>query len=539
MTALLIRCTKIFGAAIAGLCLSGAFAPLNAWFLAPVGVALLTLLSQEKSWIFCGSLGFIGGFSYSVTVLHWLSPVGLDTVILLSMLFGAWFLLLFFGLKLTWQLQLAPLWAASIWILMELLSSNIPLGGFGWLRLAFGQSNAPVIPATSIIGVTGVSFLVALTGTLLAKAVSSLFGLQRSTITPTTRGSARWQRIQGGVLFAAVAILLFGGAAIPLLARPSDPNSTPTMTIAAVQGGVPGSGVNSLGRQAQVVQNHVTETKNLAAKVANGQEPQPELVVWPENSTDIDPILNLAIQRSLSKAADAIQAPILVGAVRMNSTTPPTLHNSGILWEPGIGPTHEYVKQFLVPFGEYMPLRNWIAKVTDRVDLVPNDFVPGDKPGVFTVAGNRIGDLICYEILSNTMVRQVAQQDITVLILQANNATYTNSELGGLDEPEQLLNIARIRAIETQKSVVVATTNGITAASDASGQIIEQIPPIRAGSLVAAVPLQYGQSLAVSIGVIVEYLLVTVAIVTLAIGVLVARRSRQPRPASISDGDSN
>ena len=134
-------------------------------------------------------------------------------------------------------------------------------------------------------------------------------------------------------------------------------------------------------------------TDNLAAKVAAGQPAPPDLVIWPENSTDIDPMQYPPVYEEIASAAAAISRPILVGAVLQNP-----VRNAGVLWLPGKGPMTMYVKQKLVPFGEYIPLRCLISKITSLTALQPENFTPGNKTVVFHVGQIRLGEMICWEV---------------------------------------------------------------------------------------------------------------------------------------------
>ena len=107
----------------------------------------------------------------------------------------------------------------------------------------------------------------------------------------------------------------------------------------------------------EITSNHVAATEKLAAKVAAGQAAKPDLVIWPENSTDIDPTLYPPLYDEISGAAAAIGRPILVGAVLQNPQ-----RNAGVLWLPRQGPTTIYAKRRLVPFGEYVPFRSRSAR---------------------------------------------------------------------------------------------------------------------------------------------------------------------------------
>ena len=137
------------------------------------------------------------------------------------------------------------------------------------------------------------------------------------------------------------------------------------------------------GERRAVLDNHVTQTLALAQAVSRGDAPQPDVVVWPENSSDLDPYTNADARTAISTAARAIEAPVLVGAVITNPDDPATVLNVGIVWDPVSGPQERYVKQHPVPFGEYVPFRPLLTRLIGRFDLVPRDFVAGSAPGCY------------------------------------------------------------------------------------------------------------------------------------------------------------
>lgn len=506
---------RLVGAVLVGLGLAFSFAPINAWYLAPLAVALFVWILREQRWCQALIWGFITGVVYAVITLHWLSPVGTDTVGLLSGLFGLWFALLGLGICLVSRLPFAPFWVACWWTLIEFGFSTVPLGGFSWLRLAFGQSDGIFLGPTQLVGVAGTSFAVALVGALLFRIGD--WAVQFKNEYPKLKSA--WLALGNAVV--AVGIVAAGA-----LVTHNPDYTEDSMTVAAVQGDVPGTGLNSLGEQAAVVRNHVAATKELAQDIAYGKVEQPDLVVWPENSTDIDPITNLGIRTQIDAAATAVKAPILVGAVRTNDTHPITLANTAILWKPGTGASDEYIKQHLVPFGEYMPFRELISRYTDRVNLVPRDFVSGNSPGVFEIDGRRVGSLICYEVLSDSVIRSTMSEDVNFLVLQANNATYIHNGPGGLTEAEQLLNIARIRAVETERSIVVATTNGITTVVDPFGRVVEQIAPFEPGYLVTQVPISGYPPVGIFVGRYIEYGLALLGLLAFVAGIVAVNRKK-------------
>src|SRR5690625_1486046 len=148
-----------------------------------------------------------------------------------------------------------------------------------------------------------------------------------------------------------------------------------TLRVGAVQGNVPGQGLDAFERQRMVLNNHVEETHRLAER---GEDL--DLVVWPENATDIDPQVDAEAYRAIDAAAAEVDAPLLVGAVRAVGESERI--NISLLWEAGVGVTESCVIQDAAPFGEYIPFRPIARLVSKEADRIQRDMIGGDEVGV-------------------------------------------------------------------------------------------------------------------------------------------------------------
>ena len=310
--------------------------------------------------------------------------------------------------------------------------------------------------------------------------------------------------------------LVFAGGLLPV-----DPvGGAPTATVAAIQGNVPRArNLPQLLNDSQVTQNHVAATEALAAAVKAGRLPAPDVVIWPENSTNLDPREYPAIYADLAGAVAAVGKPILVGEVLQNPE-----RNVGQLWVPGAGPTTIYVKRELVPFGEYIPFRSIISSFSSLPSLQPVDFTPGRDPVVFDVGKIRLGDVICYEVGFDDLVRSEVNAGANLLALQSNDADF---ELDGqLGETEQQTAMARIRAIESDRALVYASTTGESTVISPSGAVIARTGIWRRAILDERVPLVSYRTLADRVGAWPEYVLVLVTVLALGLAVVTLRRRR-------------
>ena len=142
---------------------------------------------------------------------------------------------------------------------------------------------------------------------------------------------------------------------------------------------MPRLGLDFNAQRRAVLDNHVRETLRLADDVRAGRAPQPTVVIWPENSSDIDPIANRDAADQIGVAADAIRAPILVGAVVAApgyTQDDPQATNTVIVWDPVGGPGERHDKKIVQPFGEYLPWRGFFRLLSSFADRA-GYFVPG------------------------------------------------------------------------------------------------------------------------------------------------------------------
>ncbi len=505
----------LLAALLGGAALAAAFPPAGIWPLAAAGPAVLAITLWGRSLRGALATGLAFGLGFFFPLLSWLVNVAWYAWTALAVAEAIVFAVLAVGQRLLLRLPAWPLAVAGWWVAAEAFRARWPWG-FPWGRLAMSQAQAPTARWVAIGGPPLLSFLLALAGATLAWLLLSLPPLAR-------RGTGRQPaRMVPAVAFAAAAGLALAGGLLPVDAagRP-----VARAEVAAVQGNVPHArNLPDLLRASEVTQNHAVATEQLAAEVAAGSRPAPQVVVWPENSTDLDPMLYPAIYGVIARAVDAIRSPVLVGAVLQHP-----LRNTGQLWLPGRGPVEIYVKRQLVPFGEYIPMRGLLDKITSLPDLQPVNFTPGHKAVVFRIGQIRLGDVICYEIGFDNLVTSEVTAGANLLTMQTNDADFEID--GQLGETEQQLAMARIRAIEFDRAVVVASTTGESAIIAPDGSLIVHSGTWRRALLEARVPLRSVMTPAARAGQWPEYGIVaaTVAALLAAIGLAVAdRRRRSP-----------
>jgi apolipoprotein N-acyltransferase len=494
---------RFVAAILAGTGLALAFPPYDLWPLAIVSVGGLSLLVRGVSWRGAALLGMGFGVAFFLVLTRWMLVIGPDAWVLLSVVEGAFFALLTVALRLTAPLRAWPLWHAALWVAAEGLRARLPFGGLPWGKLAFAYTDTPLAPYAAVGGVPLVTFAAALAGCGLA-AVPLL----------VVRGRPVAAAAAGLAVFAVGA----AGLALPL----PDPVGR-EVTAAVVQGNVPRAGLDFLGQREQVLRNHVAATRELAARVRAGTLPEPDLVIWPENASDIDPYLDDGARALIDAAVRDVGAPILVGAV-VQGPDPAHVQNTGIVWTPGQGPGDTYVKRHPVPFGEYVPFRSVLQPWIGRLDRIPRDFYAGDRPGVLTVGPARVGVVICFEIAYDDLVRDTVRGGGEMLVVQTNNATY-----GRTGQPEQQLAISRLRAAEHGRTLLVAATSGISAVATPDGAVVDVSQEFTADLLVAKVPLRSARTVATRVGAWPELGIALLGLVGIALAV---GRGRSRRPGA-------
>ena len=509
----------------AGLLLAAAFPPYGAWPLAFISPALLIVALHGRTLRATFALGLIFGFAFNFPLVAWVINLAWFAWVALAIAAALIFAVFTVAQRLLLNLRWWPLAVAGWWVAAEAFRDRWPWGGFPWGRLAMSQAGVPTQGWAAIAGPPVLTFMVALVAASLGWLLLSAFGWGPAK----EPRNARFSLGSGRRRLLAPALALIGSAALAVLpaALPLDPvpANASTATVAAIQGNVPRarSLAGQLNSDWVVTVNHAAATDKLAAEVAAGKAAEPDLVIWPENSTDIDPLLYPPVYQEIASAAAAIDRPILVGAVLQN----PEL-NAGVLWLPGKGPTTVYAKRRLVPFGEYIPFRSLISKITSLTQLQGIPFVPGHKTVIFDVGQIRLGDIICYEIGFDDLVRSEVVAGANLLSMQSNDATFEREGPITAESGQQLA-MARIRAVEFDRAVVVASTTGYSAIVAPNGQLVARTTMWTQAELEARVPLLTYDTLAERLGAWPEWAIVAATALALCFAIGQASIARKRR----------
>lgn len=571
---------RVVAAVAGGILLFLAFPPLDWWWCAPLGVAL-TVVSlygcrpRRAAWI-----GYLAGAAFLLPALAWVRPIGDDAwfglVGVESLFYAATAACAAAVFRLRWW----PLWFAALWVAMEWARGLFPVGGFPWARVAFSQGESAFTSYAALGGAPLVSFAVALCGALLAMALVRQAALtphpgRAAKTSPLPRDqhessrSLAVEQAESGELSAVLGDGPGDGAgsgdeagsgdgagngagagsgsgpagtgpgraagkgsaagrvvpvalalAVPLLAfavpRPGDEGRS--VNVGIVQGNVPGEGMYAFGDEpAVVLKNHADQTHALAKAVRDGKLPKPDLVVLPENSTDIDPYRDAFARETIDASVKDVGVPTLVGAVvaigeEFRATR-------SLAWDPVTGPGAYYDKQQLVPFGEFTPFKEIVLALFERANLVGRQSVPGTRDGDLRMGPVTIGAVNCYEVAFDGVVRDTVRAGGTPLVVQTNNASYALTNL-----PPQQLAMSKLRAVEHNRAVVTAATTGISAYVTPDGKVSWQTRERVADMTVVKVPVRTQTTIATRVGAAPEWALIVMGVAAVGVAAWRGRR---------------
>ncbi|MFK4760703.1 apolipoprotein N-acyltransferase [Microbacterium sp. ZW T5_45] len=480
-------------AAASGLMMALAYPGAAVWILAfpAVALLLLTLIGRRAGGaLLVGAVYGLIMFGILVSFTsRYLGPIpwaaltvvegGLTAVaLILTTLAYRWLPKAFPGT--TARLVLLPAIVAAIWIGRELFIGNWPYGGFPWARIGMTQAESPLAPVSSWIGVTGLGFVMVM---LVA------------VIIETTR-MRMWRRpLRLIVPVALTAVLLF----TPLF--PTTANGS--MRIAAVQG----NGPNGYFDQREAFS--LIDAQTEATEALYGEDV--DLLVWPEGSIDADPFEYDTVARRMTQVANRIDAPLLANTATGRGDL---FFNTSMLWQQDGTAEQIHDKRHPVPFGEYVPDREFYnALAPDLIGLIGREYTPGENPPIVDVDGIAVGLAICFDVIYDDLVHESIEEGAQVLVFQTNNADFR-----GTDENLQQLAFARMRAIETGRSVVNISTVGTSQIIRADGSTVTSLDADEAGAMLEDVELRTGLTAGVVLTPWIQQLLLWGGLGALLIG---------------------
>ncbi|MFH8249767.1 apolipoprotein N-acyltransferase [Microbacterium sp. B2969] len=489
---------------VSGLLLNTAFPAMSWWpmVFACVPLALVSLVGR-RAWS-AVLVGFVFGAAFFFVNLwftaRYLGPEPWIALSMLESLLTAAFAVPI-SLAYRWtprvlpgawgRLVVLPALVAGLWTLREEVLGTFPYGGFPWGRLGVSQANGPLADVASWVGMSGLSFLIVL---VCAAGVEYI-------------RVARWRDLRT-LIPVAVALVL-------LVVPPQFP-TTPdgTIRVGAVQGNGPAGYFDQRGPN-DVFRAQLEATKPLL-------DEDMDVLLWPEGGIDSDPTRNESTAVVLDSLAQRLDAPLLVSAVTQRGDE---YFNSSLLWEAHAdNPVDTYDKRHPVPFGEYVPDRwFWRGFAPELIDLIQREYTPGTSTPMVDVNGVGVGLAICFDVIYDDVIWDGAQAGAEVYMFQTNNADFR-----GTNENLQQLAFARMRAIETGRSVVNLSTVGTSQVIAPDGTTIDGLPADKAGQMLTDVPVRTGLTPAVVAGAGIKALLAWGSLAALvAIGIIARVRRRE------------
>lgn len=450
---------------LAGAALDLAYPQVGWWPLAfvSVAVALWTLVGRSLPSAFLISAAFGAAFflfhlswvSTFLGPLPWVALAGLQ-----SILFGAGGLLITLAYRHGRHLRrlngiLLPAWVAGLWVLRESVMGSWPYGGFPWARTGLVLLDSPFVETASWLGTTGLSFLLVFTSASVLEVA-----LRR-----------RWQ------LIVAPAAVLLVMLLIPLFPT----QATGNLRLGWVQANGP-SGYFDPKAPGDILDAQLDATEPLF-----GQDM--DVLVWPEGSVDADPLNDTPAAARLDRVVKATGAELLLNAATTRGTQ---TFNTSLLWNSH-GADQLYDKAHPVPFGEYVPDRWLFEKLApDLLRLIQREYTPGSNPPTMDLAKARIGLAICFDVIYDDVIRDGALSGAELYVFQTNNGDFR-----GTDENLQQLAIARMRAIETGRTVANVSTTGTSQIISKDGTTISELAENTTGARISDVTLNTGITAAV------------------------------------------
>lgn len=451
-------------------------APFNIWPLAFVSVGLfyigISQLSVKqviiRSWCYgCGV--YLAGVSWIYVSIHTFGNASVWLAVALTVIFCMLVALFFVVPAVIWvkwfrgndcyfidALAFAGIWALQEWFRGWFLT------GFPWLYVGYSQLDAPLAGFAPIGGVWLISFIVVFMTVLFIKMLFY-----------------RQQKIK-----LIISLIIWG--ALPLVGIFLKQIQWTTsiddkLAVTLVQGNV--------AQDNKWQASSYNEQFNLYWKLTTEHQQRDSIVIWPENAIpflkeSVDGIL----QGTMNDFEKQFQSALITGLPirQANASGEKRFYNGVTVIGEGSG---IYLKQKLVPFGEYVPLEEMLRGVISFFDLPMSDFSRGKaNQSLLSVKGLAVAPFICYEVVYPDFVASYGSR--SNLLITISNDTWFGHSIG----PKQHLQMARMRALEGSRWLVRATNNGITAIVDDKGQLVKVLPSFKVGVLQGQVKAVSGKT---------------------------------------------
>jgi apolipoprotein N-acyltransferase len=379
----------------------------------------------------------------------------------------------------------ALLLAPPAWVAAEFARGYV-FGGFPWVPLGNSQVTVlPVVQLASLFGVYGVSLLLAIVNAAIAFALLEAGRMRVKVVAGTA------------VLLVGVAAWGTWRIADNSLTRQGTP-----LRVGLIQGNIAQEDKWNPREARRIFTTYIAMTRDVVRRGA-------QYVMWPESSTPFTFGEGTAGDQQVRLLAQEVGVPILIGSDEIVHTNPPASYNSAFQVGPDGRTVAVYRKMHLVPFGEFIPLQQWISFVAPLVKrLMP--FSEGQSSVMLPVGDHRASTSICYEVVFPALVRDAVNMGSELLTTITNDGWYGHSSA-----PFQHFELASMRAIEQGRYLARAANTGISGVVDPYGRVVARSGIFEQVGMVGEVRFLSTRTIYARVGDIVAYASMIITIVAL------------------------
>ena len=465
--------------------------------------------------------GFLTVFVYYFVIYHWflslypLDFIGMDNASSAVVVVAGWvglsvfqavpgglifviFKLLSSGKIFDRAPALKPIVLSALWIVFE-WSSTFGWTGVPWGRLCIGQSEyLPVLQSASLLGPYFVSFLILIVNGLLAYAIVHY----RAKIT--------------SVLCVALSVvilcsnLLFGMGSM----QKKDEDRI-TVKVAAIQGNVDMDASGSA--LPEIMRVYGEMTREAAADGA-------DIIVWPESIFPYRMNRYSLLQDFVSELAVECNVTLIVGALYGGKDG--KTYNTLYMVEPnGEISDNLYHKRHLVPFGEYVPMRELFMTLIPplaELSALDDDLSPGSETALFETKWGKLGGLICFDSIYEELTRASAKDGANLMMLPSNDSWWFNTSVETYQNETQ----AMLRAIESGRYLVRAGNTGISSIITEHGEHLSWLAPETKGIAIAEVEMCTEPTLYTRVGNLFVYLCIAFVVVLFPVNFIMKKKKK-------------
>jgi len=460
----MLKKTDIILSIISGLMLVLAFPPFDLFPVAWIALVPLLIAIWDKSARVSFLIGMLTGLVYFLGTIYWVfhsmyfygyiaAPLSALILLLLCLylsLYTGLFSVLFNYISGRSRLP-ALVIVPFLWVTLDVIRTKLPILGFPWSSLGYSQYKfLPLIQIADLTGIYGISFLVAAVNSSIFDVV--FYWPKKMREEPLL---PRWPlTLSIIILLVTITGILFYG-----YEKLSESSRSRSIKVSVVQGNIPQDKKWDAKFQKEVIDTY----KRLSLSVSGRS---PDLIVWPETAVPFIFGYDQTLTQDIISFQKQLGSYLLFGS--MLAKDDDQLSNSAVLLSPDGTIVSTYDKIHLVPYGEYVPLRNLFPFI-EKITVGIGDFLPGEEPVVMQTPFARIGTLICYEIIFPGLARKFVDRDANVLATITNDAWF-----GRTSAPYQHFYMAVFRAVENRVPVVRAANTGISGFIDSRGRIIRK-----------------------------------------------------------------